>query len=88
MEELCAQLSVALQPVYTQEVATAVSALKESMLSHAKKQEEELYSRVFEHLQPSMSVLTTVKDFIDTQRSCTVDAPVPAATQLLQQATS
>ncbi|KZT70102.1 hypothetical protein DAEQUDRAFT_810839 [Daedalea quercina L-15889] len=88
MEELCAQLSVALQPVCRQEVMMAVSTLKESALSHAKKQEEQLYSRMFEQLQPSLRVLAAVNEFMEAQRTRVVDAPSPAVTQLLQQAMS
>ncbi|TFY51635.1 hypothetical protein EVJ58_g10460 [Rhodofomes roseus] len=86
-EELCDRLSVLLRPAYEQEVMTAVSAVRESALVHAHKQEELLYSRMFEQLQPSLRVLATFNEFIETHRACSVDAS-PGITHGIQQAMS
>ncbi|KAH9917429.1 uncharacterized protein B0H18DRAFT_958366 [Fomitopsis serialis] len=86
-DELCARLAELMWPRYEQEVMAAVSAVQDSALNHARKQEELLYSKVYEQLQPSLRVLTNLNEFIEAQRSRAVD-PSPALAQLLQQATS
>lgn len=60
MDELCAQVLAHLQPACQAEMTAAVTALKESVLQHAQSQEDHLYEKVSDRLEPKLAAFTTL----------------------------
>ena len=87
MDELCAQVLAHLQPACQAEMTAAVTALKESVLQHAQAQEDHLYEKVSDRLEPKLAAFTTLIERV--QKMWVVDTvPPPAVAQLIPPATS
>lgn len=64
----------------------AVTVLKDSVLRHAQAQEDHLYKRILEQMQPDLRALVALSEFMDAQKTCAVDASPPAVAQFLHHA--